>query len=311
MYVPDGSLGGSEILLEGLIKTTNVDLDKFNIICSICDPALIDKTKLNILWMHVHVDQDSAAGIIAPEFINNIDAIVFVSHWQYLNFRNVFPLPLDECYVILNAINEFPKRERRKNEVVKLIYTSTPWRGLDVLLDSFELLDRDDTELYIYSSTAIYGKAFYESNDHQYDHLYERARNMKGVKYSGFVPNQVIRQELMSSDIFAYPSNWAETFCLAMVEAAAAGCRLVLTDWGALPEIAGAFAAFTPMQYDTTKLAQEYSKVLNQSIDEIWSDETQDLLDEQTTYFNKYFTWNYRRAQWQMLFSNLLSKSSS
>ncbi len=311
MFVPEKSLGGTELLLAGLLSSIKHDVSKFNIIRTICDPGLIDKNKINILWVHVHTDQASVARIVDPEFINHIAAIVFVSHWQFLNFRNAFSLPLEKCHVILNAIHEFPKREKRRNEVVKLIYTSTPWRGLDVLLDSFELLGRDDVELSVYSSAAIYGKEFYDNHDHDYEYLYERARSMKGVKYHGFISNEEIRRKLVETDIFAYPSNWAETFCLSMVEAAAAGCRIVVTDWGALPEIAGSFAVYVPMQYDKTSLAVEYSKVLNQALDEIWSEDTQNLLDHQTVYFNKFFSWNYRRSQWEELFSNLLKSTNS
>lgn len=308
MFVPKESLGGIELLLEGLFNAVQYDRERFNI-CTICDPNLIDKTKINILWVHVHSDQASVARIVDPEFIKHIDAIVFVSHWQFLNFRNSFLLPLEKCHVILNAIQEFPIKTKPKNDVVKLIYTSTPWRGLDVLLDSFELLKRDDVELSIFSSTAIYGKDFYQNNDRDYVDLYERARQMKGVKYSGFVPNQQIREELLTTDIFAYPSNWVETFCLAMVEAAAAGCRLVVTDWGALPEIAGQFAAYTPMQYNKVQLAFEFSKVLNQAIDDIRSEKTQNLLHDQSVYFNKYYGWSARESQWRTLFSTLLNDS--
>ncbi len=48
-----------------------------------------------------------------------------------------------------------------------MIYHSTPWRGLNVLLGAMQLVKNKDITLDVYSSTKIYGDEFKEANDDQ------------------------------------------------------------------------------------------------------------------------------------------------
>jgi hypothetical protein len=46
-----------------------------------------------------------------------------------------------KCVVIKNAIERFPGRGvYQEGEKLKLLYTSTPWRGLSVLLGAMQLI---------------------------------------------------------------------------------------------------------------------------------------------------------------------------
>lgn len=297
-------LGGEDIMLATLAKY--VDLEKYNvnIINSKCRKELIDLDKRNILWQHVPADQQAVMGIRDKYFNRMVDAYVYVSHWQHEKFRYIHQIPLDNAYVIKNAIEPIEAVEKPKGKI-KLIYTSMPYRGLSALLDAFESLNRNDIELDVYSSNTIYGKDYVEHVGDTYDALFERAKNMKGVNYKGYAPHEDIIKALQEAHIFAYPCIFEETACLSMIEAGAAGCNLVTTNVGGLPETGSMFANLVPIQAEEGLLVKNYADALNLTIDNFWSDENQALLKEQSAFYNKHYSWETRKDEWIALLDSL------
>lgn len=297
-------LGGEDIMLATLAKY--VDLEKYNvnIINSKCRKELIDLDKRNILWQHVPADQQAVQGIRDKYFNRMLDAYVYVSHWQHEKFRYIHQIPLDNAHVIKNAIEPIKLVERPKGKL-KLIYTSMPYRGLSVLLDAFESLNRNDIELDVYSSNSIYGKEYVEHVGDTYDAIFERAKNMKGVNYMGYAPHDDIIKALQEAHIFAYPCVFEETACLSMIEAGAAGCNLVVTNIGGLPETGSVYATLVPIQATEEMIVETYAEALNETINNYWSEENQAHLKEQSAFYNKHYSWETRKDEWIKLLDSL------
>ena len=295
--------GGTEILLAYLHKYVPAEtLDKINLITSVCDPALLSKTKPNVLWQHVNTDQRVAQGLSDPNFVAALDKIVFVSNWQRHKFHITYPMPLSKSTVLLNAIEPIEFVDKNRNGRLKLIYTSTPWRGLDVLIESFRTLNRDDIELDVYSSTVIYGSNFMKDD---FKWLYDRCRATKNVNYRGYATNKAVRRAVQGAHIFAYPSTFEETSCLAAIEAGAAGCKLTLTNLGALPETCGGHASYTEFLPEKMQLVENYAKLLNSKIDQFW--DKYDEREEQSKVFNEMYSWHTRATEWITLIDSLTS----
>ena len=288
--------GGTEILWGNFRKYVDQDLiSKVNILLSVCDKTLLKKNCPNILWQHVNTDQRVAQGCNDIAFVNGIDKFVYVSEWQRQKYHNEFNLPYDKSIVLLNAIDPIPYVKKTKGKL-KLIYTSTPWRGLEILLESFKLLNRKDIELDVYSSTVIYGSNFMPN---QYDWLFNKCRGTPGVNYKGYALNKGIRRALQSAHILAYPSIFEETSCLAAIEAGAAGCQIVTTNLGALPETCDHWASYVQHTHDVNKLIHSYAEVLNSTIDNYWHQ--QDFLYAQSICFNDQYSWHNRKNEWNNL----------
>lgn len=296
------AMGGSEILREKLYKFSDIEkYNNINLMLSTPNMGKIKFTKKNILWQHLNYTDESLKELKNPTYVKSLDAQVYVSHWQYEKFRYVYQVPTENSYVIKNAIEPIEFKEKSKDSKIKLIYTSTPFRGLDVLLDSFELLNRDDVELDIYSSTAVYGSGYVNHTGDIYEPLFNRAKSMKNVNYMGYAKNEDIHKALQNAHIFAYPSIFEETCCLAMIEAAAAGCEMVTTDLGALFETGSEYAKMIPIQATKEQLVKKYTKSLNESIENFWGIENQNKLKEQSEFYNKYYDWNKRKEEWNKL----------
>jgi len=298
--------GGSELAYQALLKNVGSDWVKdVNLILSVCNPALLDTTRKNVVWQQLSYDQQNVALMRDKSFVDKVDCFVYVSNWQYEKFRNIYNIPEYKSVVIKNATESFVYTQRSQGKM-KLIYTSAPNRGLDVLLDAFEVLNRDDVELDVYSSTIIYGSDYSKQVDHVFKPLFDRASNMKNVNYKGYGENSVVREALQQSHIFAYPSTFEETSCMAAIEAGSAGCKLITTNYGALYETGSEYATMVPFNSNRSMLVRSYAKALNQAINNYWKQENLDLLQKQSVYFNTFYNWQVRTSQWKNLFNHII-----
>ena len=300
--------GGTEILKEQLIAQLEPgSIDGINLIGSICHPSLVEKDKTNILWQHLSYDQPNVQYMKDRKFVDSIDYFIYVSSWQYNKFREHFNIPEYKSFVIKNATHPFeviPKPSLTLPVIpqnkIKLLYTSTPWRGLAVLVKSIDILNktRDDFEVDIYSSTKIYGSQFEENEKGKFDELFNKCKNTPNVNYHGYASNEEIRKALLTTHIYSYPSIFAETSCLAIIEAMSAGCHVVTTNYGALPETCGEFATMIEFDSSGQNLIERYADTLNSVIDNYKNGLYKEDLEMQTKYYNKYYSWEIRIREW-------------
>lgn len=119
------------------------------------------------------------------------------------------------------------KIQRKRN---KLIYSSRPNRGLDVLLDIFPKIRQQipDAELHIFTYSL-------SEKDREYE-PYLRKLHQPGVIFRGSVPQEALAREMMEARLVVYPSTFKETSCITAIEAQAAGTPVVTTRLAALPE---------------------------------------------------------------------------
>lgn len=300
--------GGTELLRDGLYEHTNLkEYEDINLILSTPNIDKVRYTKKNLLWQHLNYIDESLQPLRDNVFVKSIDSFVYVSHWQYEKFRYIFQIPTENATIIKNAIIPIELIPKSKEGKLKLIYASTPFRGLDVLLDAFEMIDRDDVELEIYSSTLMYGSGYHVAYANLYEDLFNRAKNMKNVNYHGYATNNVVRKAMQDAHILTYPSIFEETSCLVMIEAGAAGCDMLTTDLGALYETGSEYAKMIPIQSSKKDLAVRYAKALNETIDNYWSNSNQERLKEQSDFYNRYYSWELRAKEWNSLFDKLSS----
>lgn len=301
-------LGGSEILNNNLLKYTGQDWQQYvNLVLSVCDPAYIDPNRVNVVWQHLAYDQGAIRGMADPNFIQAVDHFVYVSNWQRQQFEQRFATDLSQTHVIKNAIEPIEFKEKPTDKI-KLIYTSTPNRGLEVLLKAFKILDRTDVELTVFSSNIIYGKGYSNQLAGAHDHLFHQCKTTPGIVYRGYAMNKAVRQSLQSSHILAYPSIYEETSCLAAIEAGAAGCKIVTTNLGALPETCDSWATYVDYCYgdDLDLLAERFAQTLNYEIDQ-YRENSYNIKD-QSDWFNDHYSWYNRAQEWLNFFNKICAK---
>jgi GT2 family glycosyltransferase len=173
-----------------------------------------------ILWAHHAYDQ--------PVFLNfdhnTVDHIVSPSQWnkdQLVRFLNV---PEHKISVIPNGVAEMFQHSTQKTKT--MIFTSIPYKGLEVL--------SKDVKFKIFSSMSLYGP----SND-QFIELYEYLKTLPNVEYSPVIDREELVKHYQESAFFIHPNIWEETFGVSMIEAMKCGTYPIITDIGALAEVAG------------------------------------------------------------------------
>ena len=299
------SFGGSENQLRLLLKyLPDESFKNINLILNNANHDLIEKDKINILWMHHFVNQKEAQNLGSKDFVQKLDYIVFNSNWNSENHIYQFKIPKNKSVVIKNAIEKIDFEEKPKDKI-NLIYHTTPWRGLALLLKVFKNLNLKNVELNVCSSTIIYGKKFDSVLGKTYESIFNECKNTKNVNYFGFLDNKKIIQMLKKMHIFSYPSIWPETSCIAAIESMAAGCEVVTTNLGALSETCSSFGTFVNFDRNFDNLEKKYSEVLLNSIKNFWSDENQNKLKLQSKTINATYSWNVRSVEWK----NFLDKA--
>jgi glycosyltransferase involved in cell wall biosynthesis len=300
--------GGTEIQLEYLHKYVSKELlDKVNITTSIPEktPLVINKT--NILWVHNSYDQPNLYSWFKNKLNHRkYDWYVFNSHWTYEKYRMIFDIPTDISLVIKNGFDDdlIVKTEFKPKEKLKLVYTSTPWRGLDVLLSAMEQIKTDKVELDIYSSTQIYGDHFKQVSDNQFTALYDKAKTIKNVNYKGYLNHKELMKILHTYDCYIHPSTFEETFCLAAMESLAAGLVTVTTDLGALYETCAEFPIYVPYLKDKEALSKQFAGAVD-ILPDFMNSINEDAMKFQMQYYRQFYHWNVIKTYWERFLNGI------
>ena len=301
------SMGGSESQLRLLFKYVPDEYFKnINLILNNTDERLIDDKRINILWVHHFTNQKEVQNLKNKNYIDKIDYLIFNSNWNFEQHKLKFNVPQKKSIVIKNAIENIQSAEKPKDKI-NLIYHTTPWRGLNVLIGAYKKLNIKDVELNICSSTMVYGKKFHSNFEPKFKHIIDECKKLKNAKYHGFVEHANLIKLLQKMHIFSYPSIWPETSCIAAMEAMATGCEVVTTNLGALKETCSPYGKFVNFNNNLYILEKTFLESLEESIKSFWSDENQKKLDKQKEEINKLYSWDIRKNEW----INFLKKINS
>jgi glycosyltransferase involved in cell wall biosynthesis len=297
--------GGTELMQERLASSIPAELlSKFQIIPS--RVREIDPNKKAILWLHDLPGDPESQHLKDANLRKRFAKIVAVSDWQMQMYNAYLGVPYSECVVIKNAIDpiKFEKKQIERIDKVKIIYHTTPHRGLEILVPVFEKLCERfaNIELDVYSSFSIYG---WEQRDEPYKEIFERCKSHPNINYHGAVPNEQIREALKQSHIFAYPSIWPETSCLAAIEAMSAKNIVVCPNYAALPETCAGYANMYQWSEDANEHANRFYNVMVSTISEILENSHQSRLIFQKHYYDNVYNWNNRAIQWRALLESL------
>ncbi|MBI3464265.1 MAG: tetratricopeptide repeat protein [Planctomycetes bacterium] len=264
-----------------------------------------------ILWtQHAH-DQPAVWDLLDPVHAAAWDRVVCISDWQRLMYHRCLQVPESKLDVLRNAIS--PTFERMfqdaeelaaaKSAALRLAYASTPFRGLDVLASCFPEIRRrhPSCRLDVFSSMQVYHQSG-EQDKHQ--SLYDQCRATEGIDYRGSVSQTQLAAELRGVHLLAYPNTFAETSCIAVMEALAAGALVVTSDLGALPETCAGWGKLVPRmsaEHPREQFERDFVEAVASALGDVQADRPAAMSERyrQVEAINAACTWSVRAAEWE------------
>ena len=179
-------------------------------------------------WIHNEEFYTWYNGVELPneglDYLNHdkLDKIIAVSEWQKNVLVEKYGLEPSKVSVIGNAISpsDFDdiNQEKYKN---KVIYTSSPDRGLVQLLDIWPKLKKINPELTLWIAAPPYTK------DWDFSLLDTLPLD---VRWLGHLPPSELYKQIKSSEYWIYPSTYPETYCITALEMMMGRVKLISTD---------------------------------------------------------------------------------
>jgi glycosyltransferase involved in cell wall biosynthesis len=254
--------------------------------------------KRNYLWCTDDSNQPFLKPLedpqIANPIYNRLDGVILLSHYAAQRWISTLNVPVNKIILTTNGIplHRFqPHPGKLSARKPHAYYSSTPFRGLEYLLQAWPFVQKavPEAQLHICSSMNVYNPEGKE--DSNFSHLYEKAKGLPGVQYYGSLSQFDLRNVAQHCRVLAYPCVFPETSCIVAMEAMAAGCVVVSTALGALPE--------TAWQNPLVPIADGW---LDQWIKEVVRMFKDNNYYEQKALQNltiaRYYDWNYVAKCW-------------
>lgn len=207
-----------------------------------CPSLLPEHSKhKRLLWLH-----DAYYGADTSDY-QRADKVIVLSEAHKNSVKEFDLSGGDASFVVLsNGIDDTspsfaplePMNEVDNRDPFKFIYSSSPDRGLEILLELWPEIKSHspDVTLDIFYDWSSFKKMFPKN----YEQLTKRisALSSEGVTYYGGVPHEELHRNMRRAGFWAYPNSGnVETFCITAIKMCAAGVMPIVTDAGALHEV--------------------------------------------------------------------------
>jgi len=246
VYTSTGKYGDG--IFDGVEYRQSVHLelaDKCDVLVAWRNAELLNapiEAKLRLLWVH-----DIWAGNARHTNLLRADRVLALSEWHKGFMVGHHNLPPEQVLVTRNGIDLTRFDQEVERNPHKVVYSSSPDRGLPVLLQVWPEIRRrvPDAELHVFYGFFNWKKVAEAQGDPRQieaiAHLEARMRELEseGVVYRGKVDQSTLAREFLSAGVWAYPTWFSETSCLTAMEAQAAGLRIVSSTIAALNETVG------------------------------------------------------------------------
>lgn len=277
-------------------------------------PAVFDlgiPHKASFVWVHdIHLGEPHGR---LGELLLKADKFFCLSEWHKGFFLKIYPfLHQDDVIVTKNGIDLNLFEEEPQKIGNRLIYSSSPDRGLERLIEIFPQIKAQvpDAELDVYYGFHNWRSMAQAANNQaelerikKFEELLEKSRSI-GINYHGGVSKPELAKAFLHSKVWAYPTWFTETYCITALEAQAAGCVPVTSALAALPETISHGFIIQKFASNT----QEYADIFVKRVVKLLTNEEERSKYAQggREYAFAYHGWDHVAKSWEDHFKRIL-----
>jgi tetratricopeptide (TPR) repeat protein len=181
------------------------------------------------LWIHDVLPVIDEKSNCVQYHKEKFKGIIAISEWQKENTVKKLNIPSSNIIISRNAIYS----ERFLNKDVKkipyrFIYSSCPERGLKYLIQIIPKIKEryKETTLYLFVNNKLI-----DSN------TYDAIKKLDYVYLHDRISQTELAIEFLKSDIWLYPTDFKETYCITALEAMISNCLIATVNYAALTEM--------------------------------------------------------------------------
>ncbi len=189
------------------------------------NPKVIDAKGLKIWWS---CDQYTTGNFSV--FSSMVNKIVCISETHSNYFKMNYGIDNPVVIDLPVRLNDFEGKSYEK-VMNRIIFTSVPLRGLNNLRRIWPKIKQaiPTASLVITSDYRLWGASHSLNDNFRLDWMLQ-----EDVSFLGAIKRSKLIEEELKAEIFLYPSNYEELFCISCAEAQVAGAYPITSDTGAL-----------------------------------------------------------------------------
>ncbi len=200
-----------------------------------------NKPLLHIAWRHSTVFSDDPMYVWCHDLtFPGIEQMKFTKIMALSEFHRGFlkgMAGVDDQKIMVTANGIEPNRfkAKKEKEFGKIIYSSSPDRGLDkaILVMDEVVKEFPEAKLHVFYG---FDNMIKMGSQAEVDRLTAMINSRPHVVFHGNIDQKRLTEEFMTSCVWLYPTNFLETYCITAIEAICCGTYPVVRSYGALPD---------------------------------------------------------------------------
>lgn len=266
------------------------------------------KAKVKLLWTH-----DVWPISLTHDLSLKYDKILVLTNWHRDFVKNHYKFISDDQFIVTRngiAPERFDEIVERNHH--KVVYSSSPDRGLEALLNSWKDIRQHvpDAQLHVFygfKNWRVLSNGD-EASNARMDAIIKQMEALKdhGVVMRDRVPQHVIAKEFLGAGAWLYPTWFSETSCITAMEAQAAGLSIVTSPIAALLET----VADRGVMIEGDWLSKEYAEKFVAAAVDALTNTSDDQRQQLMKYARDNFSWTGVAHQWISIFDQISEEKS-